>query len=167
MIVAIGGGLAVYEMPFYGGQTTQQFAPEAVGYIYFQIPYNFLIRTGIRMNYAWDQTHNTNALQFSQTDFRYYGELGLAYNWIVIPNIILGLGGDYQTVQLHLKPPIFAPKDNISNSNNLLTMYVQASLGFPLIKGLLVIEPFARYTITEHSSVDVFGYGFEATVQVN
>ncbi len=166
MIIALGGGLAVYDMPFYATQKTTQFSPEFVAYAYFPIEYNLLFRTGMRFNYAWDQTKNTQSVQINQTDFRYYADIGLAYNWIVIPSISLGLGADYRTIKLHTEPPIYVPEDHISNSKNLGSIYIQASVGFPLIKGALVIEPYGRYTLVENPGTDTWGFGIEATVQI-
>jgi len=167
MIFALGGGLALYNMQFYAEQTTQQWAPEFVAYAYFPLKSDILLRTGLRMNYAWDQTHNTQALNVSQTDFRYMGEVGVVYNWIVMPSLSTGFGADYRVIKLTTQAPIFVPKDNISSSKNLSTFYLQAGLGFPLIKGLLVIEPYARYTLTWNDPNQVFGYGIEATFQLN
>lgn len=166
MIFAVGGGVAVYYAQPYGEQVITQPAPEAVMYMYFPVGKNFYLRPGLRMNFSWDQNESPQSLKIKESDFRYFGELGVVYNWIVLPAFTIGLGVDQRTTHLSAKPPIYVPNDNISSKESLFTSYFQASVGFPLIHGWLMIEPYARYTIVQNEKTQGLGYGIEATLEI-
>lgn len=166
MILAIGGGTAVYYSQPYGEQTMLQPAPEAVVYAYFPIGKDFFLRPGVRLNISWDQSETPQALKVKETDFRYFGELGVVYDWFVLPSLAVGVGLDHQNIKFSTSYPVYLTYDRISATANFFASYFQASVGFPLIKGWLVIEPYARYTIIQDQGFHGFGYGIEATIEI-
>lgn len=166
MIFAIGGGVSVYYTQPYAEQTITQPAPEAVIYAYLPLGKHLYLRPGARINYSWDQNESPESLNIKETDLRYYGELGLVFNWIVLPSFSIGLGVDRRTTTFATKPPIYVFQDNISTAENLFTTYIQTSVGFPIIRGWLMIEPYLRYTIVQNETPQGLGYGIEATVEL-
>jgi long-subunit fatty acid transport protein len=167
MILAIGGGTSVYYSESYAEQTVTETAPEAVIYAYFPVGKNFLLRPGVRLNISWDQTENPQALHIKETDFRYFAELGIVYDWVVLPSLSVGVGVDRQHLKFTTEYPISISYDHITATTNLFASYFQASVGFPLVKGWLVIEPYVRYTLLQdQGGAQGLGYGIEATIEI-
>lgn len=166
MILAIGGGTSVYYSESYAEQTVVQPAPEAVIYAYLPIGKNFLLRPGIRLNVSWDQSENPQALRIKETDFRYFAELGVVYDWVILPSFSVGVGVDHQSLKFSTSYPVYITYDRISGTANLFASYFQASIGFPVIKGWIVIEPYIRYTLLQDQGSHGLGYGIEATVEI-
>ncbi|APJ03980.1 hypothetical protein [Silvanigrella aquatica] len=164
--VAVGGGMAFYSVQSYGESTFTQMAPEIVAYGYYNLFQSFWLRPGIRMNYSWLQPDMPQAIRIEERDFRYLAEVGVVFDWIVVPSLSYGFGYDYRTTNFKVNAPIVSYVDDISGSEFIPFSQFQLGLGFPIFKGLILIEPYGRYTIVQNDSRYGWGYGFEVTFQV-
>lgn len=163
---AIGGGLSFYNRQDYGEATFTQLAPELVSYGYLSIFNNIWFRPGIRMNYSWQQPDMPKALRIEETDFRYMLETGIVFDWIVVPSISYAFGQIYRTTKFKVGTPIFEIKDDISGTEQIPLSQFQLGLGFPILKGFILFEPYVRYTIVQNDKRFGWGYGFEVTFQL-
>ena len=163
--LALGGGLSFYNRQDYGEATFTQFAPEFVTYGYLNIISNFWFRPGIRFNYSWQQPDMPQALRIEETDFRYMLETGIVFDWIVVPSFSYAIGQIYRTSKFKVGGPISLSKDDISGTEYIPLSQFQLGLGFPILKGFILFEPYVRYTIVQNDKRFGWGYGFEVTFQ--
>jgi hypothetical protein len=123
-----------------------QFSPELVGYGYTPLSPDFLLRPGIRANYAWQQPIMPSAIQIKEYDFKAGPELGIVWNGWVLPSFTLGIGAIYRSTVLQVQDPIRISQDDISGSALKPYVQVQVGLGIPISGAVVVVEPFGRYT---------------------
>lgn len=163
--LAIGAGLSFYNRQEYGESSFTQLAPEFITYGYLPIFSRFWFRPGLRMNYSWQQPDMPQALRIEETDFRYMLETGIVFDWIVVPSFSYAFGQIYRTTQFKTRFPITSAQDDVSGTENIPMSQFQLGLGFPILKGLILFEPYARYTIVQNDKRFGWGYGFEVTFQ--
>ncbi|WP_397600598.1 hypothetical protein [Silvanigrella sp.] len=161
--LAVGGGASFYVRQEYGESTFTQIAPEIVTYGYLPLYKSIWFRPGFRMNYSWQQPDMPKALRIEETDFRYSLETGILYDWIVIPSLSYSFGYIYRQTKFTTQYPITYALDDISGTENIPFSQFQLGLGFPILKGLIVFEPFIRYIIVQNDKRYKWGYGCEAT----
>lgn len=161
--LAVGAGTSFYVRQDYGEATFTQVAPEIVTYGYFPIYKSLWFRPGFRMNYSWQQPDMPKALRVEETDLRYMFETGILFDWIVIPSLSYAFGQIYRTTKFKTQYPITYAADEISGTENIPFSQFQLGLGFPILKGLIVFEPFIRYVIVQNDKRYKWGYGFEAS----
>lgn len=164
--LAIGGGISFYNRQEYGEASFTQLAPEFVIYGYLPIFSRFWFRPGFRMNDSWQQPDMPKALRIEETDFRYMLETGIVFDWVIVPSFSYAFGQIYRTSKFQTNFPIVYAKDDISGSESIPMSQFQLGLGFPILKGFLLFEPFARYTIVQNDTRFGWGYGFEITFQI-
>jgi hypothetical protein len=163
--LAIGAGLSFYNRQDYGEAAFTQLAPEFVTYGYLPVFSNFWFRPGIRLNYSWQQPDMPQALRIEETDFKYMLETGIVFDWIVIPSLSYSFGQIYRTSNFKVGTPITDYKDDISGSESIPISQFQLGLGFPILRGFILFEPYTRYTIVQNDKRFGWGYGFEITFQ--
>jgi hypothetical protein len=167
--VALGMGVATYTQEHTLDNYFINIAPEFVGYAYFPLAQNFWWRAGFRMNYSWLQPEMPETLRIEANDLRTMVECGVLFDWNVIPSVSMALGYKQTQIRLKYSEPISVVEDHISGVENHLFFHTQFGVGFPILKGLIVIEPYTRYTFEKWQSSDRFrweqmwGYGLEAT----
>ena len=163
---AVGGGFHFYIRQDYGESTFTQIAPEIVTYAYFPIYKNLWFRPGFRLNYSWQQPDMPKALKIEETDFRYSLEAGLVFDWFILPSFSYAFGLIYRQTKFITQYPIISSVDSISGSEYIPFSQFQLSLGFPILKGFIVFEPFIRYIMVQNDSRYKWAYGCEATFLV-
>lgn len=144
----------------------KQFAPEVVGYIYNPLPSHFSFRSALRFSYAWQQPEMPKAVRVNEFDFRFGGETGIVWNWIVSPSLTFGGGGIYRRIELATAPPISVKSDGVSETQVLPFIQGQFGLGIPIEKGVVVLEPYVRYMKVFGDDRYGWNFGAEATVTI-
>lgn len=164
--LATGVSSVFYIRQDYGESTYSQFAPEFVLYGYLPIFTNIWFRPGFRLNYSWLQPDMPQGFQINETDLRYMLETGIVLDWIILPSLTYAFGFIYRNKTLVTNYPITTVNDTVSGSENLFYSHFQFGLGFPILKGFLVLEPFARYVMVQNDYRFKWAYGLEATFQI-
>lgn len=164
--LAAGVGAAFYVRHEYGEATFQQFAPEVVTYGYFPIFSSIWFRPGLRLNYSWQQPDMPQSFKIKEKDLRVMLETGLLLDWVVIPSLSYAFGYIYRDTTLVTNSPIISTNDTISGKETLFYSHVQFGIGFPILKGFIVFEPFGRFVIAENDYRYKWAYGVETTLQI-
>lgn len=164
--MAMGGGLSFYNLQDYGESTFTPIAPEFVTYGYLNIFSKFWFRPGLRLNGTWQQPDMPQALRIEETNLIGMVDAGIVFDWIIVPSFSCGIGKIFRISKFKTQAPIAPGVDNISGTE-LIPMYqFQIGLGFPILKGLILFEPYGRYTIVQNDQRYGWGYGFEMTFQI-
>ena len=165
--LAVGLGLGWTNRTDYGQNNFTRFAPEYLVQTYSpRIDQNFYVRPGLRLSYAWLQPEMPSSVRVEETDFNISPEVGFLYEWYVIPAVTFGAGADIRTLTLKTQGPMVGTDSNISNRETLWFGYFQGGVGLPLLKGLLVIEPYFRYNFVRRDNRVKYGYGVDTTLEV-
>lgn len=164
--LAAGGAGVFYIRQDYGESTFSQFAPEAVVYGYLPIFHHFWFRPGFRINYSWLQPDMPQAFQIKETDLRYMLETGLVFDWVILPSLTYAFGYTYRNTTLVTNYPIVSVNDSVSGSENIFYSHLQLGIGFPIMSGFIVIEPFGRFVMIQNDYRFKWAYGLETTFQI-
>ncbi len=164
--LATGLSSAFYIRQDYGESTFSQFTPELVVYGYLPLSTNFWFRPGFRLNYSWLQPDMPQAFQIKETDLKYMLETGIVLDWIILPSLSYAFGFIYRNTTLATNYPITSVNDTVSGSEHLFYSHFQFGIGFPILKGFIVAEPFARYVMVQNDYRFKWAYGLEATFQI-
>lgn len=165
---ALGVAAAWQERRDFGENTRANFVPELVGYGYLRLGETRLfLRPGARLAYSGlTQAEMPSALQIEERDLTATGELGLVLDGPVIPSLTAGGGASSRWISLDVERPVFMTEDRISRQEFLATGYVQAGLGVPLVRGVLLAEPILRYELVSGDDRAHWRYGVELTAQL-
>jgi hypothetical protein len=151
----------------FGEGASDRFFIEPLVHAYFPTPLSQLfVRASLHGSYMWDQNEMPQALRVVENDAYIGFQMGLVFDWILVP--AFSIGGQYihRTVDLVVSEPISAQSDRVSGSENIFAFLIQAGLGFPISDGLFVIETFLRQRFIPEDSREGVTYGLELTVQV-
>ncbi len=148
----------------YGARSFRRFEPEAVGFMYTELPVDKLwLRHGARVGYSKDQPQMPKALRMIETDWKASIEEAVVYNWYVVPSLTFGLGYDWRRVSVKATPPIKSVDSRLNTKETFMWNYIQAGVGIPAMKGEYLLEPVLRW---QHLSIDRrtnWAFGFEMT----
>lgn len=162
-----GLSLGVVNRRDYGEGHSTRILVEPVFHLYFALPPDQLfVRTSLHFGYLWQQPEMPRAVRVEERDLYGGVGVGLLWDWIVIPSLSLGPQLVHRQTQLKTSTPVRVAQDPISRSEQLLGWFVQAGVGVPLLKGLLVFEPFYRYRWFADDARESWGYGLETSVQI-
>jgi hypothetical protein len=152
----------------FGENTRASFVPELVGFGYLRLGETRLfLRPGARLAYAGlSQAEMPHAVHIEERDVIATGELGLLVDGPVIPSLTAGGGAASRWISLDVREPATARRDRISRHQLLGTGYLQAGLGIPLVRGVLVVEPILRYELVSGDDRSRWRYGVELTAQL-
>lgn len=142
-----------------------RFSPEAVFQLYLPFSSGLMIRPAARIGYAWQQPEMPQSLRIEETDWTTFGEVGVSYNWYVIPTVVVGGGYDFRKITLKASEPLSSTGESVSNSERLGVWYVQGGIGVPIENGFLMLEPVLRYHKIQNDERSHFSFGVETTVQ--
>lgn len=148
----------------YGARTFRRFEPEAVGYLYTDLPVERLwLRHGARIGYSKDQPQMPKSLRMEETDWKASVEEAIVYNWYVVPSLAVGIGYDWRRISVKAKPPIKSVDDRLNTKETFMWHYVQVGIGIPAMQGEYLLEPLVRW---QHLDIDQrtnWAFGFEMT----
>lgn len=165
--LAAGTSLGFSRRADYGEGSSDLFFLEPVVHAYVPTPLERLfVRVSLRASYVWNQNEMPRALRVEENDV-YLGLMaGILFDWILVPS--LELGGQYihRAIELKAAEPLTLNVDNISGSETLYAMLIQAGLGIPLFEGVLVLEPFIRQRFIPEDARERVSYGMEVSVQL-
>lgn len=148
----------------YGENPFYRYTPELFVHTYFDLNSPLFLRPGVRLSYAWEQPEMPQSLRIEETDFVATAEVGLVYEWYVVPSLTLGMGVDFRTTKLRIEAPIDVDSDKISGSERLMLGYAQIGVGIPIEQGLFLIEPMVRFQRLELDDRSWLSFGVETSV---
>jgi hypothetical protein len=165
---ALGLAASWQERHDFGENTRANFVPELVGFGYLGLGQGRLyLRPGVRLAYSGlTQAEMPYALQIEERDLTATGELGLLLDGPAIPSLTFGGGAASRWIALDVEEPVSREGERISRHQFLGTGYVQAGLGIPLVRGMLVAEPILRYELVSGDDRGHWRYGVELTAQL-
>ena len=148
----------------FGSGPSERYFVEPLAHFYLSLPIPKLqVKGTLSFNTHFDQQEMPKAVQIQEQDYGFGLGAGLAYNWIYIPTVTFGGQLVSRTIELVIESPVQAGEDDITKSEFLYGLYVQAGLGIPLVSGRLVIEPFYRYRTLVQDNRDAGMYGLDAS----
>jgi hypothetical protein len=80
--------------------------------------------------------------------------------------LTFGFGDDFRTIKLKTEAPVDTADDRISGKETLGFWSVQLGAGVPLVRGFLMMEPFARYWSINQDDRSHWSFGFETTARI-
>jgi hypothetical protein len=133
----------------YGDRTRGTLALELVGLSYRETAHDRLfLRPGLRLGYVGLAPAEMPAsLRFVERDATLAAELGAVHDGVVIPAAALGAGITVRHLALDVRPPIETDEEPLSRWELLPVAYAQVGAGLPFARGLIVLEPFARFEL--------------------
>lgn len=165
--LAVGLGLGWVNRDEYGASSFTRLQPEFVAHGYLDLfDTGLFLRPGLRLGYAWEQPEMPGSVAVEERDLTLSGELGVLFDWIIVPTVTAGGGFDRRNVVLKTSAPVAVVDDRISRTETLPYFYVQASVGIPIWQGRFVLEPYVRYLTIEGDRRINTAYGVEFTVEV-
>jgi hypothetical protein len=148
----------------YGAHSFRRFEPEAVGYLFQELPWNRLwLRHGARFGYSNDQPQMPKAMRVEESDYKLAVEEGLLWNWYIVPSLTAGIGYDWRTIRIKTKDPVITADNRLNTKDGFWWSYVQAGAGIPLMAGTYMIEPMIRRQHLTHDSRTTWALGLEMT----
>ena len=142
--LAIGGGVAAFD----DSDGRWAFIPELVGYSFIDLErHQLYLRPGVR---AWvrglDPPEVPYMAYVRERDVAAAGELGLVHTGPVRPALALGAAASVRWIRLHSDADAIDVADRRIDRTELVpSVYAQASLGVPLHRAGIVVEPYLRY----------------------
>lgn len=147
----------------YGENPFFRYTPELFAQTYFDLSSPVFLRPGLRISYAWEQPEMPQSLGVLETDFVACAEVGLVYDWFIVPSFTFGTGINFRTTKLSVKAPIDADSDKISGSERLMLTYAQIGIGIPIENGRVLIEPMLRFQRLELDDRSWLSFGVETS----
>lgn len=164
---AVGFNLAWTTRQDYGARTFRRLTPELIGFTYGAMPWHeYWWRAGVRLGYSSDQPEMPQALRIEETDTTTLAEAAITRDWYIVPSLAFGAGYDFRTIKLKTSAPLDTADDRINRKERLWMWYVQAGAGLPLLSGLILIEPTARYHTIQYDKRSNWMFGIEATIGI-
>ena len=164
--LATGASLGLQIRKDYGEGSFKRIYPELVVLGYVATPAEQLwIRPGFRLAYVTEQPEMPRALRLEERDLVSSLELGVVYDWYVIPSLHVGGGMARRSIVLKTAEPV-EKKESINTTESLYFSHYQFGVGFPFGKGLAVAEPFYRYSVYSRDNRISSHYGIELTFQI-
>jgi len=162
--LAVGGGVSAFD----GSDGRWNFMPELVGYGVVPLGHALSLRAGAR---AWarglDQPEGPYMLGVHEHDLALAGELGVVRAGPVLPALAVGAAAAVRWIRLAADDAIAVTDSRIDRTELVPSIYLQASLGVPLHRAGIVVEPYARY---EHAFGDArigLGWGVELAIPIH
>jgi len=165
--LATGASFGFQNRNEYGTGTFSRIYPEILAYGYlggFAGP--VWLRPGLRLAYVSEQVEMPQSLRVEERDFSVAGELGVVYDWYVVPSLALGGGIISRKISLKTSGAISSGEDAVSTSETLRFLQAQVGVGIPFWKGFVVVEPYYRYASVEKDARIKSAYGLELTFRV-
>ena len=106
------------------------------------------------------------AVKIEEYDTAASAELGLLYDWYVIPSLSLGIGQIYRKIKFSTSHDIDYSDDKISTFETLNFWHLQFGTGFSLFDGFFVIEPYIRYRKINSDDRSNWIFGLDFTFQI-
>lgn len=149
----------------YGARTFRRFEPEAVGYIYTELPWSSLwLRHGARLGFSNNQPQMPKSVRLEETDWKIAVEEGLIWNWYVAPSLAFGAGYDWRTIKLKTSEPVTSADSRLNSKESFLWSYAQAGIGLPALSGRFEFQPTVRWQNLVNDTRTNWAFGFEVTV---
>ena len=151
----------------YGTGSFSRIYPEILVYGYlggFAGPVWF--RPGLRLAYASEQAEMPQSLRVEERDFSGAAEVGVLYDWYVIPSFALGGGIISRKIELVTEGAASSAGDSVGASETLPFIHAQLGVGIPLWQGFVVVEPYYRYASVQKDARITSSYGLELTFRV-
>jgi len=147
--LVLGGSLGWQYRRDFGNATRAALSPEIlVGATMPSQWSRIYIRPAVRVGFTGlDQSEQPETIHIEERDIIGSLEVAAVYDGPVIPTLALGGGGMVRFVDLDVRTPLESTGDDISRTQTLSRIYVQAGVGLPLRRGLVVLEPSLRYEV--------------------
>lgn len=150
----------------YGEHSWRRFMPESITYFYLPLVNSLFLRPGVRIGYAWIQQQMPQAVRIEETDLMVSGEVGLLWDWYIVPALSFGAGVDQRKITLKTEEPVEDNTSGISTTETMPFWDAQVGVGIPIAKGRVVLEPFARYWNIKGDDRSHWTFGLETTVGI-
>jgi len=143
--MALGFGLAEELRSDYGSSVRGAFSPELLALGYVALPLRDLyLRPGVRLGYdGLGQPDMPREVRVAERSLREQLELGLVYDWVVVPALSMGAGLLQRFIELETRGSVMGTHA-LNHREQLGVIYGALGLGIPIERGLVVIEPFVR-----------------------
>lgn len=164
---AAGLGVGWQTRRDYGASTFSRVMPEVVFYGYLgPLGGNVHLRPGARLGYTAFQPEMPSAVRVEESDLSVSGEIGVVYDWYLVPSVSLGGGLIHRSIALKTAAPVSAGSEQISRTENLPHVFAQVGVGLPLWNGFIVLEPYARFASVQGDGRVGTQFGVEITAGV-
>ncbi len=148
----------------YGKQNFLRLGYELPTYVYLPVIADLYARTGLRLGYSNAQPEMPGGVKFTETDMSYGLDLGVVYDWYIVPSMSFGYGTINRTIKVKTSSRI--DSDGTLNRKERLKYWsMQIGAGIPVLKGWFLFEPFYRHQSIKADKRTTSAVGFEITVQ--
>ncbi len=158
---AVGGGINWMMKKEYGELYQKKVIPELSFMSYFNIYSPFFLKHSIRVGYSWMKPQMPQSLQVREDELILLTDVGALYNWFVVPSLYIGCGSFYRTTKLYTKDPIHVEHDYISDSEWIFVWYAQFGVATPVLRDVVVLEPYVRFLFVNNDARIKFSFGAE------
>jgi hypothetical protein len=157
---ALGASAGFLRQKDLGGTMTNQFVPSLVGLAYVNVAPRLYLRPGARLGISGlIQPPAASDAHLEEHSVQGRAELGLLYDAWVIPAIAVGTGIESRDIEFSAAGKV--QDSGLADRTEWLgSVYAQAGLGVPLLRGFVVIEPYYRllHTFSDDRSASEFGF---------
>lgn len=160
---ALGASAGFVRQNDLGSAVTTRFVPALVGLAYVNVAPRLYLRPGARLGiFGLTQPPAASDARIEEHGVQGRAEVGLLYDAWVIPVVAVGTGIERRSID-------FATAGNVQDSGVadrtewLGMLYAQAGVGVPLLRGLVVIEPYVRLQHTASDDRSASELGFDVT----
>jgi len=160
---ALGASAGFSRQNDLGGAVTTRFVPSLVGLAYVNLAPRLYLRPGARLGInGITQPSAASDARIEEHGAQGRAEVGLLYDAWVIPVVAAGTGIERRNID-------FATAGSVQDSGVadrtewLGMLYAQAGVGVPLLRGLVVIEPYVRVQHTFSDDRSASELGFDVT----
>ena len=150
----------------FGELNQKKVVPELSFLSYFNFSSSFFLKHSLRIGYSWMKPQMPQVLQVSEEEFIFLSDLGALYNWYVVPSLYIGCGSFYRETKLKAKEPIHVEKDEISDSEWIFVWYAQFGVATPVLKDVIVLEPYIRFLSVKNDKRINFSFGAELSYYI-
>jgi hypothetical protein len=157
---ALGGSVGFVRQKDLGGALTNQFVPSLVGLAYVNVAPRFYLRPGARFGVSGlIEPSAASDAHLEEHSVQGRAEIGLLYDAWVIPAIAVGAGIESRDIDFVAAGKV--QDSTLADRTEWLgSLYAQAGLGVPLLRGFIVVEPYYRlfHTFSDDRASSEFGF---------
>jgi hypothetical protein len=157
---AVGASFGFLRQEDLGGVMATQIVPSLVGLAYVNVAPRVYLRPGVRLGVAGlSQPDAASDAHIEEHGVQGRAEIGVVYDAWVVPALTVGTGLERRSIDFVARGTV-QDSGALDRTEWLGSVYGQAGLGVPLLRGFVVIEPYYRrhHTFSDQRSWSELGF---------
>jgi hypothetical protein len=157
---AVGASFGFLRQADLGGAVVTQFVPSLVGLAYVNIAPRVYLRPGVRLGLpGLSQPDAASDAHVEEHGVQGRAEISVLYDAWVVPALTVGTGLERRSIDFVARGTV-QDSGALDRTEWLGSVYAQAGLGVPLMRGFIVIEPYYRrhHTFSDDRSSSELGF---------